>query len=180
MAGSDGRRCFCQQCRHTAEGTRRCSPPRRRYAVVRSGPAFTPWRARPHLPIINARSEEDDQIAVAASVVLARINKQIDQVSDEYIDEVRRELNAIGPRLDARRQAAFAASVILGRLDLLDQADTSFGLGYVGRHRQLVTSGQLNCVTDNELKIYCQHTLQISAQILNFWVLEALCSAAVT
>ena len=47
-------------------------------------------------------------------------------------------------------------------------------------HRQLVTSGQLNCVTDNELKIYCQHTLQISAQILNFWVLEALCSAAVT
>ena len=52
--------------------------------------------------------------------------------------------------------------------------------GEVLRHRQLVTSGQLNCVTDNELKIYCQHTLQISAQILNFWVLEALCSAAVT
>ena len=90
--------------------------------------------------ITAARSEEDDQIAVAASMVLARINKQIDEVSDEYIDEVRRELNAIGPRLDARRQAAFAASVILGRLDLLDHADTSFGLGHVGlgKHNEVL------------------------------------------
>jgi phosphatidylethanolamine-binding protein (PEBP) family uncharacterized protein len=47
-------------------------------------------------------------------------------------------------------------------------------------HRQLVTSGQLNLGDRQLIEIYCQHTLQISAQISNFWVLEALCSAAVT
>jgi hypothetical protein len=79
-------------------------------------------------------------MAVDASMVLARINKQIDQVSDEYLDEVRRELNAIGPRLDARRGAAFAASVIIGRLDLLDNDAASFGLGRVGlrSHNELL------------------------------------------
>src|SRR5215469_2670367 len=30
------------------------------------------------------------------------------------------------------------------------------------------------------IEVYCKPTLQISAQIWNFWVLEALCSAAVT
>src|SRR5262249_19407419 len=49
-----------------------------------------------------------------------------------------------------------------------------------GWHRQLVTSGQLNLGDRQLIEIYCQHTLQISAQISNFWVLEALCSAAVT
>ena len=82
--------------------------------------------------ITAARFEEKGQIAVEASMVLARINKQIDQVSEEYLDEVRHELNAIGPRLDERRQAAFATSVIIGRLDLLDNADASFGVRRVG------------------------------------------------
>jgi hypothetical protein len=50
---------------------------------------------------------------------------------------------------------------------------------YIG-HRQLVALGQLNLRPGNRLRNYCQPTLQISAQILNFWVLEALCSAAVT
>src|SRR5262252_1404569 len=43
-------------------------------------------------------------------------------------------------------------------------------------HRQLVTSGQVNLGDRQLIEIYCQHTLQISAQISNFWVLEALCS----
>ena len=47
-------------------------------------------------------------------------------------------------------------------------------------HRQLVASGQLNLGDRQLIEIYCQHTLQISAQISNFWVLDALCSAAVT
>ena len=47
------------------------------------------------------------------------------------------------------------------------------------RHRQLVASGQLNLGDRQLIEIYCQHTLQISAQISNFWVLDALCSAAV-
>jgi hypothetical protein len=67
-------------------------------------------------------------------MVLARINKQTDQISEEYLGEVRRELNATGPRLDSRRQAAFAASVIIDRLDLLDRAATSLGLGHLGLH----------------------------------------------
>jgi hypothetical protein len=49
-----------------------------------------------------------------------------------------------------------------------------------GRHRQLVASGQLNLGDRQLIEIYCQLTLQISAQISNFWVLAALCSAAVT
>src|SRR5438045_9604214 len=46
-------------------------------------------------------------------------------------------------------------------------------------HRQLVASGQLNLGDRQLIEIYCQHTLQISAQISNLWVLDALCSAAV-
>jgi hypothetical protein len=65
-------------------------------------------------------------------MVLARINKQTGQISEEYLGEVRRELDAIGPRLDARRQAAFAASVIIDRLDLLTHSDASFGVGRLG------------------------------------------------
>jgi hypothetical protein len=48
-------------------------------------------------------------------------------------------------------------------------------------HRQLVASGLLNLRHRQwKLGIYCQPTLQISDQISNFRVLEALCSAAVT
>src|SRR5215471_15141578 len=57
----------------------------------------------------------------------------------------------------------------------VDGAESSHGKG----HRQLVTSGQLNLGDRQLIEIYCQHTLQISAQISNFWVLDALCSAAV-
>jgi hypothetical protein len=91
--------------------------------------------------ITAARFEEEGQIAIDASMVLARINKQIDQVSDQYLDEIRRELNAIGPRLNERRQAAFAASVIIDRLDLLDHADKFLGVGRVGglrRHTEVL------------------------------------------
>ena len=49
----------------------------------------------------------------------------------------------------------------------------------LARHRQLAASGQLNLGDRQLIEIYCQLTLQISAQISNFWVLDALCSAAV-
>jgi len=81
--------------------------------------------------ITAARFEEDDQIAVEASMVLAGIKKQSDQISEEYLGEVRRELNATGPRLDSRRQAAFGASVIIDRLDLLKHAGAPFGVGNI-------------------------------------------------
>jgi hypothetical protein len=48
-----------------------------------------------------------------------------------------------------------------------------------GRHGQLVASGQLNLGDRQLIEIYCQLTLQISDQISNFWILDALCSAAV-
>jgi haloacetate dehalogenase len=47
-------------------------------------------------------------------------------------------------------------------------------------HRQLVTSSQLNLRQRRLIKAHCKPTLQISVQIWNFWVLAALCSAAVT
>jgi len=50
----------------------------------------------------------------------------------------------------------------------------------LGRHRQLVASGQLNLGDRQLIETDYQLTLQISAQISNFWVLDALCSAAVT
>jgi hypothetical protein len=57
----------------------------------------------------------------------------------------------------------------------------SFFAKHPGRHRQLVVSGKLNLRPRQWLKeFYCRPTLQISAQILNLWVLETWCSAAVT
>ena len=83
--------------------------------------------------VMAARFDAADRIRIAASMSLARINKQLGQLSDSYLSEIRVELHAIGPRLDARRQGAFAASVIIGRLDLLDSTDTSFRFGHISR-----------------------------------------------
>ena len=66
---------------------------------------------------------------------MARVNKQINNVSEQYLDELKRELNAIGPRMDARRQGAFASLLILERLDCLKDADRTFGVGGIGSHR---------------------------------------------
>jgi hypothetical protein len=58
---------------------------------------------------------------------------------------------------------------------------TSVGSINRGRgHRQLVASGQLNLRQRRWNQAHCKPTLQISVQISNFWVLAALCSAAVT
>ena len=49
------------------------------------------------------------------------------------------------------------------------------------RHRQLVSSAPPDADDWTVgIGVYCQPMLQISAQTRNFWVLEALCSAAVT
>jgi hypothetical protein len=82
-----------------------------------------------------ARFEEAGDISVGASIALARVNKQINNVSEQYLDELKRELSAIGPRLDDRRQGAFASLLILERLDCLKDADRTFGLGGIGSHR---------------------------------------------
>jgi hypothetical protein len=47
-------------------------------------------------------------------------------------------------------------------------------------HRQLVSRVSRMPVLAVGIGVYCQPTLQISAQTRNFWVLEALCWAAVT
>jgi hypothetical protein len=71
-----------------------------------------------------ARFEEDDNITVGASIALARVYKQTSSITQEYLSEIQRELDAIGPRLDQRRQGALSALVILGRLDLFAPADS--------------------------------------------------------
>ena len=85
--------------------------------------------------IEEARFEEAGDITVGASIALARVNKQTNDVSEPYLDQLNRELNAIGPRMDARRQGAFASLVILERLDCLDDAERTFGIGGIGSHR---------------------------------------------
>jgi hypothetical protein len=79
-----------------------------------------------------ARFEEAGDITVGASIALARINKQTNNVSKQYLDQIKWELNAIGPRMDARRQGAFASLVTLERLDGLKDADRTFGVSGLG------------------------------------------------
>ena len=75
----------------------------------------------------------------------------------------------------------------LGQLDRIKDAKAALAelrahdpiRTHVKGHRQLVASGQL-ALPAGGIRIHCQPTLQISAQIWNLWVLTALCSAAVT
>jgi hypothetical protein len=82
-----------------------------------------------------ARFEEAGDITVGASITLARVNKQTNNPPEQYLDQLKRELNAIGPRMDARRQGAFASLLILERLDFLKDADRVFGPGGIGSHQ---------------------------------------------
>jgi hypothetical protein len=85
--------------------------------------------------IETARFEEAGDITVGASIALARINKRTNNLSEQYLDQIKGGLNAIGPRMDARRQGAFAPLVILERLDCLKDADRTFGVSGIRLHR---------------------------------------------
>jgi transposase-like protein len=78
-----------------------------------------------------------------------------------------------------RLDAAFKAKVALEALRN-EAMVPELAARYQLRHRQLVTSSQLNLRQRRLIKAHCKPTLQISVQIWNFWVLAALCSAAVT
>ena len=85
--------------------------------------------------ISDARLEGDADIIVGASIAFAQVNKQDDTVSPEYINELKRELDAIGPRMDARRQGALAGMTIIGRPDLLKKPDGELTFDRVGTQK---------------------------------------------
>jgi hypothetical protein len=71
------------------------------------------------------------------SAVLDQLSRRAayDNVSEQYLDQIKQELNAIGLRMDARRQGAFASLVILERLDGLKDADRTFGVSGIRLHK---------------------------------------------
>jgi len=82
-----------------------------------------------------ARRDEAGEIMIAASIKLAQSNREADQVSATYLAETQRELDAIGPRMDARRQGAMAALAAVKRLDLLPAPDRFAGIHGIGIHK---------------------------------------------
>ncbi len=82
-----------------------------------------------------ARFEEAGDISVGASIALARVNKQTNNLSEQYLDQIKRGLDAIGPRRDDRRQGAFASLVILGRSDFLRDIEYPLRFGGIRLHR---------------------------------------------
>jgi len=82
-----------------------------------------------------ARRETAGEIIVGASIKLGQFNHATDQISADYLAETGRELEAIGPRMDARRQGAMGALIAVKRLDLLPTADRLSGLHGVGMHK---------------------------------------------
>jgi hypothetical protein len=90
--------------------------------------------------ILTARQEEAGEIMIGASIKLAQINRERDQLSACYLAETQRELDAIGPRMDARRQGAVAALAAIRRLDLMPGPDQFPGIHGIGmnRHREML------------------------------------------
>jgi hypothetical protein len=87
-----------------------------------------------------ARHEEAGEIVVGASIKLAQSNQETDRVSTDYLADTQRELEAIGPRMDQRRQAAMGALAVVRRLDLVPEPDDFSGMRGIGRrkHREML------------------------------------------
>jgi hypothetical protein len=81
-----------------------------------------------------ARHELAGEIVISASIKLAESNRETDQVSADYLTDTRRELDAIGPRMDARRQGATAALATVRRLDLLPKPDQMSSIRGIASH----------------------------------------------
>ena len=86
-----------------------------------------------------ARKEEAGEVIIAASIKLAQDNRETNQVSAEYLTETQRELDAIGPKMDARRQAALGTLAAVKRLDLLPVPNPLSGLHGIGLHKHRET-----------------------------------------
>jgi len=90
--------------------------------------------------IAAARWEEAGDIGIEASISLARAKRDTGELGQSYLDEVIKELDAIGPRMDARRQAAMAALIVIKRMDLLPEPDQFSGIRGIGmqKHREML------------------------------------------
>jgi hypothetical protein len=106
-----------------------------RSAIVESLSMRAAYDAESRVLISAGRHEEAGEIVIDASIKFARINRDASQISAEYVGEILRELDAIGPRMDARRQGAMAALIAIRRLDLLPKADRFSGIHGAGVHK---------------------------------------------
>jgi hypothetical protein len=82
-----------------------------------------------------ARREEAGDIVIEASISLARANRDAGELGQGYLDETVGELDAVGPRMDARRQAAMAALIVIKRMDLFPKPDQFSGIRGIGLHK---------------------------------------------
>jgi hypothetical protein len=85
--------------------------------------------------ISSARHEQTGEVAVRASIKLAQSNRESGRVSSDYLAEVQDELEAIGPRMDQRRQGAMGALAVVKRLDLIPSPDGSSGMRGIAFHK---------------------------------------------
>src|SRR5262249_25081266 len=74
---------------------------------------------------------------IRASIKLGQLNRDMDQISADYLAETGRELEAVGPRMDARRQGAMGALIAVRRLDLLPAPDKLSGPG-MDKNREIL------------------------------------------
>jgi hypothetical protein len=90
--------------------------------------------------IASARHEDAGEIMVAASIRLAKANKESASVTEDYLIETQKELDAIGPRMDARRQGAMAALSAVKRFDLIKPTVRTAGSRGIGlrSHREML------------------------------------------
>jgi hypothetical protein len=106
-----------------------------RSAIVESLSTRAVSNADSRLRISTARWEEAGDITIEASISLARAKRDAGEISQQYLDETVGELDAIGPRMDARRQAAMAALVVIKRIDLLPKSDQFSGIRGIELHK---------------------------------------------
>ncbi len=85
--------------------------------------------------ISSARHEQTGEVAVGASIKLAQSNLESGRVSSDYLAEMQDQLEAIGPRMDQRRQGAMGALAVVKRLDLIPSPSGSSGMHRIAFHK---------------------------------------------